>query len=79
MQILVVFKTGKTVVLTIDPNDTVLAVKQRMLDKEGIPVEDQKYVFEGKLLDDSIKVLDCGVVVESVVHCILAPPKTIKL
>ncbi|CAE7330906.1 ubq-1 [Symbiodinium natans] len=53
MSILVKRITGKTSTLPyVDAGETVLSVKKRLEDVEGIPVDQQKLIFAGKLLQN---------------------------
>ena len=44
---------GKVITLDVQSNDTIENIKNKILDREGTPIEDQKLVFAGKKLDDS--------------------------
>ena len=52
MQINVVTPKGKNLTLDVEPSDTIKDIKKKILDQEGIPVEDQRLLFDDKLLDD---------------------------
>ena len=48
MQIYIRTLTGKTYTLEVEPSDTIESVKQQVKEKEGIEVENQRFVFAGK-------------------------------
>ena len=57
IQIYVKALTGKTFTLEVLTSDTVGEMKQKIQDKEGIHVSDQRLVFVGKLLDNDGRAL----------------------
>ena len=52
MQMLLKMLTGKTIVLTVEPSDTIKAVKQKIQDAYDIPFAHQNIIVLGKVAAD---------------------------
>jgi len=52
MQITISTQTGKKLSLEVEESDTVLKVKQKIEESEGIPADQQRLIHESTLLND---------------------------
>ena len=74
MHLFVKTLTGKTITLETHSSDTVLELKQQILEKEGVAIDSQCLILAGKQMENQQTVNDCGIQNQSVIHLVLRVP-----
>ena len=70
MQIFVKSRTGNTIILEVDPADSIEVVKQKIQDKEWISLEQQCFAFAGNRLADWKTLSDLNIQNESIFYLV---------
>lgn len=73
MEIFVKTLTGKTTTVEIQPSDTVLDLKRKIEEQEGIPLDHQRLVLKGRQLLNECILIYYNIQQHSVVHLIAFP------
>lgn len=72
MQIKVKTLTGKLIEIDIEPTDTIMRIKERVEEKEGIPPPQQRLIFGGRALADENTAESYNIKAGSSLHLVLS-------
>ena len=62
---------NKTITLNVNLTDEVMTVKQKILEKEGIPVNSLRLIYEGKQMENGKTLKEHNICTEATVHLTL--------
>jgi hypothetical protein len=71
MQVFVKTLTGKTISVDVEPDESVESLKAKIQQKEGVPADQQRIIFDGKQLDSLKSLSDYDIDDDSTLHLVL--------
>lgn len=70
MRIFIKTLTGKTLDFHVRNNETIKELKSRLERAKGVPVDKQKLIYAGQLLEDTAKLIEYGIEHSSTLHVV---------
>lgn len=60
---LITIKTlaGRKVILDFEPSQKIIEIKESLQEKEGIPKEQIRLIYAGKVVNDEMKIEECNI------------------
>ena len=63
--------TGKNIELEVNSSDRIEDIKKKIQEKEGIPPDQQRFIYSGKQIEDQNTIQDYGIQPNSTLHIVL--------
>lgn len=71
MQIFVRNLLGRILTFDVDPNDTIESLKAKIQEKQALPPDQQRLLFNGKNLEDNYTFADYNIGEDATIHLVL--------
>lgn len=64
--------TGDEIEVNTDPNDTIQVLKEKLEERQGIAVDQQRLIYQGKKLKDENTLKSYKIIAGSILHLVVA-------
>lgn len=71
MQIYLKTLAGRTIVMSVEPDETVDSLKKKIEQREDVPPNQQRIIFSGKQLEDGRTLDEYSIINRSTLHLVL--------
>jgi len=72
MQIFIKTLSGKNITLDVDAQSTIISLKEKIQHREGVPSDEQRLVYAGKQLEDTLTLAEGDVISLATLHLSLS-------
>jgi ubiquitin len=70
MSIVIKTLTGKSITLNVESHDSIDSVKQKIQDKVGMHIDQQRLIFAGRQLEDRMTLSSCNITAYATLHLV---------
>ncbi len=63
--------TGRTITVEAKPNSSIAEIKAKIKEKEGVPVDQQRLIFQDRQLEDNATISDYNIQADSTLYLML--------